>query len=93
LNKEEIIKTLNGMAELTINNIDKEKVKTYDDIKIDNTKPKVDKILEFLNDIGNPYFSKYNGIIVKSTYAKNNISMQECLLNSITRKIERVINE
>lgn len=93
MSKEEIINAFNAMAEMTINDIDKEQVKTYDDIKIDNTKSKVDKILKFINDVGNPYFSKYNGIIVKSTYAKNNISMQECLLNSISRKIERVINE
>ena len=48
MNKDEIINTFNEMAEMTINDIDKEKVKTYDDIKIDNTKPKVEKILVFM---------------------------------------------
>lgn len=83
------VEALNNKAGMSFKDIDKTKLPTYTDLKIDEGSNKIDKILKFLKDFENPYFTRHGEIIVKSTYSNENISMQECIINTLKRKLER----
>lgn len=83
------IDSLKDKANMNFNDIDKSKLPTYADLVIDANSNKIEKILQFLKDIDNPYFTRHGEIIVKSTYSNENISMQDCIINTLKRKLER----
>ena len=60
-----------------------------DDIEkldINTNLPKIQRMINFLKDVKNPYIFMVNGIKVKFEFSKNNISINQCFENLIINK-------
>ena len=57
-------------------------------IEIDTSKPKIEKLIDFIEKIKNPYLSKVGDIIVKIKFSNNNQSFQEKMENIILGKMQ-----
>lgn len=62
-----------------IRDIDARSVKEFSEIKINKNLPHRERILDLIEQAGNPYFFKDNGILVKVSFADSGKSMQECM--------------
>lgn len=85
LTKEEI-KNLKQKLEyyksLYIKDVKLEELKDIRDVKIDTTKPVIERICSFLVQMdGNPYFFKVGDTPVKVCFNEDGSSLQECLVN------------
>ncbi len=57
-------------------------------IEIDTSKPKIEKLIDFIEKIKNPYLFKVGDIIVKIKFSNNNQSFQEKMENIILGKMQ-----
>ena len=57
-------------------------------IEIDTSKPKIEKLIDFIEKIKNPYLFKVGDIIVKIKFSNNNQSFQERMENIILGKMQ-----
>ena len=77
---DEMIKKLKKYKELSIEDINKEKIKDINEIKITRKKTSKQRILDFLNEVDNPYFFKVNGKIVQIAFNEDSsLSANDCL--------------
>ena len=77
---DEMIKKLKKYKELSIEDINKEKIKDINEIKIKRKKLSKQRILDFLNEVDNPYFFKVNGKIVQIAFNEDSsLSANDCL--------------
>lgn len=77
---DEMIKKLKKYKELSIEDINKEKIKDINEIKITRKKSSKQRILDFLNEVDNPYFFKVNGKIVQIAFNEDSsLSANDCL--------------
>lgn len=56
------------------------------DIKINTNKTKLERIIEFLQTVKNPYMFVVDGIKVKFEFAKNGPNINDCIENLIKNK-------
>lgn len=56
------------------------------EIKIDTNKSKLERIINFLRDVKNPYMFTVDGIKVKFEYSDNGPDINECVENLIRNK-------
>ena len=47
------------------------------DVKVDKSQPVLERLLSFIEQVGNPYYFKVNGTPVKVAFAKNAHTFQE----------------
>ena len=57
-------------------------------IEIDTSKPKIEKLIDFIEKIKNPNLFKVGDIIVKIKFSNNNQSFQEKMENIILGKMQ-----
>ena len=63
-----------------------EELKDIRDVKIDTTKPVLERVISFLIQMdGNPYIFKVGDTPVKVCFDEDGPSLQECLVNMINR--------
>lgn len=74
-NKLEICKNKN------IDEIDISEVEDISNINIDTKKSSVERILDFLNEVKNPYIFKVKNKIVKIEFSNNNVYATNCVTN------------
>lgn len=79
---DEIIKRLNKYKNMEINEVNKDKIKDIKEIKITRKKSSKQRILDFLNEVENPYFFKVDGKIVQIAFNDDSdLSADDCLYN------------
>lgn len=79
---DEIIKRINKYKNMEISEIDKDRIKDINEIKITRKKPSKQRILDFLNEVENPYFFKVDGKIVQIAFNDDSeLSADDCLYN------------
>ena len=49
------------------------------DVSVDQTRPKEERIAEFLRQIKNPYCFRCGKFTVRAKYADNGVSLEDCL--------------
>ena len=81
-NYDELIKKLKEYKEMNINEIDKDKISDISEINISRRKSSKQRILDFLNEIENPYFFKVADTIVQIGFSDDsNLTADDCLFN------------
>lgn len=79
---DEILKRLNKYKNMEINEVNKDKIKDINEIKITRKKSSKQRILDFLNEVENPYFFKVDGKIVQIAFNDDSdLSADDCLYN------------
>lgn len=59
--------------------IDRSSLKDISDVVIDTSKPCIERIKSFVDQIGNPYCYLDNGVVVEVGYSDTDISLQDRL--------------
>jgi hypothetical protein len=54
------------------------------DVKVDGNLPKLERILEYLRQIRNPYHFKCGKFTVTARFADNGISIEDCLQSIVS---------
>ena len=82
ITREELLR----MRNMTFDEINPDEVPEIDDLEIDVTKSKREKILEVLESGRNPYFVKSGNIIIKIGFASTNRTIEEALESLVQMK-------
>lgn len=72
---------LNKYENIPLSEIDINEVDEITDIKVSKRKSSKDRILDFLNEVKNPYVFKLNGKLIKIGFSETNKTADECLTN------------
>ena len=72
---------LTDMEKLDIRTVKKESLVDLKDVKIDKSKPKSERIEEFIAQAKNPYCCICDGIIVKMKFSDQETTLEEKLKN------------
>ena len=68
---------------MNISLIQKKDVDNIKDVKIDRELPKTQRIIEFLENVKNPYVFTINGMKVKMEFSEKGNDINQCLENLI----------
>ena len=77
----ELKNKLNIASEVDINDIDIESVPDIKDIKISRKKIIEERILDFIDNVDNPYLFKVDGVVVKIEFSNNKARAEKCITN------------
>ena len=75
------VQTLRNMSSIDICSVSKDSLVDIKNVKIDRDKEKQERILDFLQQIKNPYCFICNGMIVKVNFSSNGATLEEKLDN------------
>ena len=70
---------LSSMRNIDIQNVDPDIVPDIRNITIDRDKPVLERVLDYINQIKNPYFVRCGKILVKIEYAETETTMEDCM--------------
>lgn len=82
---EELKKKINKCKDIELSSISLDDVDELTDIKIDKRKSSNERILDFLNNVKNPYVFKYKGRLVKYSFSDNSKSADDCLSDLLSK--------
>ena len=74
-----LIEKLDKCRNLDLSEIDINEVDEITDIKIDRRKSSNERILDFLNEVKNPYVFKVNGRLVRIRFSDTEKTADDCL--------------
>ena len=80
-NLESLTKKLKDNKNLSLSEVQKDKIDNITDIKIDRRKNSRERILDFISKTKNPYFFKVNGKIVQISFSDTRKTADDCLTN------------
>ena len=74
-----LVEKLDKCRNLNLNEIDINEVDEITNIKIDRRKSSNERILDFLNEVKNPYIFKVNGKLVRIRFSDTEKTADDCL--------------
>ncbi len=77
---------LEAMKNVDIRTVDPETLRDIRDVKINVELPKKERILDFVNQIGNPYCFKRGGIVIKIKFADTDVTLEDRMISYIRTK-------
>lgn len=92
---EKVLEWLKQMENATLDDIDVDQLKTYDEFNIDIKLPNEERLLQFLLQGGNPYFGKTkSGVVVKRVFNnESELTCQDCFIRYLERKLKEIYGE
>lgn len=66
---------------MDLNDINPDDIPDINEIRIDRRKPKVERMLDLLTRVENPYVFKIKGYLVQIGFTENNTTAEDCLTN------------
>lgn len=72
---------LEDMRSVDICKVDPDTLVDIRDVKIRTDLPKVERILDFIRQIKNPYCFKCGSLIIKSTFTEDGVTLEDRLKN------------
>lgn len=85
MNYKELKEKLDRCKKIKLEDIDPNDVDEITDLKIDKRKSSNERILDFLNNVKNPYVFKYKGRLVKYSFSENSKSADDCLSDLLSK--------
>ena len=70
---------LDSMRNIDIQHIDPDTLPDIRDINIDDNKPLSERILDYINQIKNPYLIRCGKILVKIEYSDTETTIEDCM--------------
>lgn len=71
--------TVDEMKNVDIRTVNKDDLVDIRDVKIDRTLPKEERIRDYVRQIKNPYCFKCGNVGVKISFAKTDVTLEECM--------------
>lgn len=82
------INSLNEMKNADLKECNIDDLVDIRDVKVDNNKSKIEKLMDFIDKIKNPYMFKVGDTVVKVKFSENNTqSFQQKIENIISAKM------
>ena len=81
MTKEELLIKLKQCKQVNLDEINPTEIDEIEDIKIDKRKSSNDRLIDFLNEVKNPYIFKVEGKLVQIDFVSNGKTADECLTN------------
>ena len=69
--------TVEEMKNIDVRTVSRDDLVDIRDVKIDRTLPKEDRIRSFIMQIGNPYCFKCGNVVVKTSFADTEVTLEE----------------
>lgn len=69
--------TVEEMKNIDVRTVSRDELVDIRDVKIDRTLPKEDRIRSFIMQIGNPYCFKCGNVVVKTSFADTEVTLEE----------------
>lgn len=76
----EMREALERMSHMEFADIDPEELSELTDIEIDDSLSIEERVLSLLRQTKNPYFYRYNGVVVKMSFAEKQ-TLEDCITN------------
>ena len=70
---------LNSMRNIDIQHVDPDTIPDIRDINIDNNKPLLERTLDYIKQIKNPYCIRCGKILVKIEYSETETTIEDCM--------------
>jgi len=74
------------MKAVDIRTVDPETLVDIRDVHIDTSLPKEERMRSFLKQIKNPYVFKYKDVVIKTSFADNGLTIEDCLEDYIRNR-------
>lgn len=71
--------TLEEMKAVDVRTVDREELVDIRDIQIDSTRPKEERLKDFVRQIKNPYVFRCGKVVVKSVFADTDLTLEDCM--------------
>lgn len=82
LTREEI----QSMQDVDVKTVDRDSLRDIRDVKVNTELPKQERILDFIQQIGNPYCYRHGKYVVKVSFADTDITLEDRMLSYIRSK-------
>ena len=69
--------TVEEVKNIDVRTVSRDELVDIRDVKIDRTLPKEDRIRSFIMQIGNPYCFKCGNVVVKTSFADTEVTLEE----------------
>lgn len=73
----EIMAMVEDMKAVDVRTVDRAQLVDINEVKIDRTLPKEERIRNFVEQIKNPYCFKVGNVVVKNVYSTDGVSLKE----------------
>ena len=80
---------IHEMQNVDIRSVDRSCLRDIRDVPVRTDLPRQDRILDFMQRIGNPYCFKYKGYVVKIGHIKTDMKLQDLVLDCIRENCNR----
>ena len=80
--------TLEAMQNVDVRTVDPATLRDIRDVKINTDLPKAERMLDYLEQIGNPYCYRHGKYVVKISHADTGLTLEECLVHYIQSKCQ-----
>lgn len=71
--------TLEEMKAVDVRTVDRDTLVDINDVVIDRTLPKEERIRSFVKQIKNPYCFKCGNIVIKTSFADTDRTLEDCM--------------
>lgn len=75
---------LSILKNMNLKEVDRDKIIDIRDIVIDTEKSKEDRIKAYLKNNPNPYFVKYDDILIQMSFSNNDVCIDDCIERYLT---------
>ncbi len=69
----------NAMRNVDIRTVDRDTLVDINAVRIDESLPQPEKILQYIRQIGNPYCYRCGDVVIKERFSDNGRSLNDCL--------------
>ena len=78
--------TIKAMQDVDIRTVDPEMLRDIRDVQVHADLPKKERILDFIQQIGNPYCYRYGKYVVKISFTDTDVTLEQRMLSYIRSK-------
>ena len=75
-----------NMKNIDLNTVDRDELVDIRDVKVNTALPKLERAIDFIRQIGNPYCYKHDKYVVKVGFSDTEVSLEERLAGYILSK-------
>lgn len=77
---------INAMQSVDIKTVDPETLRDIRDVEVNTELPKRERILDFINQIGNPYCYRHGKYVVKISFTDTDVTLEDRMLAYLRNK-------
>lgn len=85
-NNKITLEALQAMQDTDLNEIDRDNLVDIRDVEINSELPVQERILDYIQQIGNPYCYKHGKYVVKISFSDTDVTLEDRLISYIRSK-------